>query len=148
MLTPDRERLVRESWRVVEADPGPAARFFYEKLFELDPHARSLFAHVDMRTQERKLSDMLSEIVRLLDDPARFVADLASLGRRHVAYGARDGDYDSVGAALVWTIEQQLGGDFTPEIGDAWAEAYRAMAGVMRRAAARTTAEHAVPPAS
>lgn len=141
-MIPDRERLVRESWRMVEADPTPAARFFYDKLFELDPEARALFSHVDMRVQEKKLVDMLSEIVRHLDDPERFVADLAALGRRHVGYGARDGDYDSVGAALVWTIEQQMGDAFTPEVGDAWSEAYRAMAGVMRRAAARATGEY------
>ena len=147
-MTPERERLVRESWRVVEADPRPAARFFYEKLFELDPPARALFSHVDMRAQEMKLIEMLSEIVRHLDDPEKFVTDLAALGRRHVGYGARDGDYDSVGAALVWTVEQQLGDAFTPEIGDAWAEAYRAMAGVMRRAAARATGEYVVLPRS
>ena len=101
-----------------------------------------------MRAQEMKLIEMLSEIVRHLDDPEKFVTDLAALGRRHVGYGARDGDYDSVGAALVWTVEQQLGDAFTPEIGDAWAEAYRAMAGVMRRAAARATGEYVALPRS
>ena len=147
-MTPERERLVRESWRLIEADPGPAARFFYDKLFELDPQARALFAHVDMRMQEKKLTDMLGEIVRHLDDPERFVADLAALGRRHVSYGARDGDYDSVGAALAWTLERQLGDAFTADVGDAWAEAYRAMAGVMRRAAARATGEYVAVPRS
>ena len=137
--------LVRASWHRVAPDAESAAAYFYDKLFELDSEARALFARTDMAAQGRKVMAMFAEIVRLLDDPEGFVPDLAALGRRHVEYGARDGDYDSVGAALLWTLERQLGPDFTPEVRDAWAEAYRMMAGVMRRAAARhagLTGEH------
>lgn len=144
-MHPESTALVRESWRRVAADADAAAAYFYDKLFELDPAARALFARTDMAAQGRKVMDMFAEVVRLADDPEGFIPDLAALGRRHVEYGARDGDYDSVGAALLWTLERQLGPDFTPDVRDAWAEAYRLMAGVMRRAAARQaglTGEH------
>jgi nitric oxide dioxygenase len=49
----------------------------------------------------------------------------------------KDDDYASIGAALLWLLEQVLGEEFTPELKDAWSEAYLLVASVMRRAAAR-----------
>jgi hemoglobin-like flavoprotein len=58
------------------------------------------------------------------------------LGCRHVSYGVRDGDYDAVGAALLWTLEQGLGEEtFTPEVREAWTSTYALLAGVMKDAA-------------
>jgi hemoglobin-like flavoprotein len=73
--------------------------------------------------------------------PAELVSEVAALGRRHAHYGVKDGDYESVGAALLWTLEQVLGEAFTPGMREAWSEAYLLVATVMRRAAAR---EHGV----
>ena len=59
----------------------------------------------------------------------------SDLGRRHAHYGVTDSHYDTVGAALVWTLEQGLGSDWTPEVKAAWHGAYSVLAGVMRGAA-------------
>jgi hemoglobin-like flavoprotein len=40
-----------------------------------------------------------------------------------------------VGATLLWTLEQGLGGDFTPAVRAAWAEAYGALSDMMIAAA-------------
>ena len=53
------------------------------------------------------------------------------LGRRHVGYGVQDSHYDTVGAALLKTLEQGLGDAFTPPVKAAWAEVYNIMAGIM-----------------
>ncbi len=45
-----------------------------------------------------------------------------------------DAHYDSVGAALLWTLEQGLGDAWTAEVKAAWAAAYALLAGVMRDA--------------
>lgn len=131
------ERLVRESWTQFEPVAVASARYFYEKLFELDPAAERLFARTDMEAQGRKVMLMFAEIVRLLDRPEELVAEVAALGRRHVHYGVRDEQYDSVGTALLWTLERGLGPGFTAEVRDAWTEAYLLVASVIRRAAAR-----------
>ena len=44
--------------------------------------------------------------------------------------------YDTVATALVWTLEQGLGDDFTPATRQAWVEAYTILAGTMQQAAA------------
>lgn len=56
------------------------------------------------------------------------------LGARHATYGVRDEHYAPVGAALLWTLEQGLGADFTDETRTAWATAYGILATAMMEA--------------
>jgi hemoglobin-like flavoprotein len=141
-MRPETVRIVRESWAKFEPAAVASAEFFYAKLFELDPEAERLFARTDMVAQGHKVMAMFAEIVRALDRPEQLVGELADLGRRHIHYGVRDSQYDSVGAALLWTLEQGLGPEFTPQVRDAWTEAYLFVSTVLRRA---TTKEHTVP---
>ena len=136
-MTPEQQALVRESWARFEPAVRDVGAHFYDRLFELDPGARRLFAATDMPVQEAKLMQMFGHIVRSLDQPAELVSEVAALGRRHTHYGVKDGDYQSVGAALLWTLEQGLEEAFTPAVREAWSEAYLLVATVMRRAAAR-----------
>jgi hemoglobin-like flavoprotein len=133
------ERLVRESWARFEPMAVQSAPFFYSKLFELDPEAERLFTRTDWNAQYRKLMDMFAEIVRVIDRPDELVSEVADLGRRHVHYGVHESQYDSVGTALLWTLEQGLGEHFTPETRAAWTEAYQLVSAIARRA---TTKEH------
>ena len=142
----DTERLVRESWARFEPVAVSSARYFYEKLFELDPEASRLFAHTNMEAQYGKVMRMFAEIVRTLDQPETLVAELADLGRRHVQYGVHDSQYDSVGTALLWTLEQGLGESFTPEVRDAWTEAYLYVSAIARRATLRASKEFQINP--
>ena len=136
-MRPETERLVRESWSRFEPIAERSARFFYEKLFELDPEAQRLFARTDMEAQGRKVMQMFAAIVRTLDQPDTLVSEVADLGRRHVHYGVRDSQYDSVGTALLWTLEHGLGPAFTDDVRNAWTETYLLISTVLRRAAAR-----------
>jgi hemoglobin-like flavoprotein len=56
------------------------------------------------------------------------------LGRRHAGYGVTDAHYETVGAALLWTLEKALGPAFTSEVRDAWATVYGVLASVMKDA--------------
>lgn len=52
-----------------------------------------------------------------------------------------DAHYDTVGQALLWTLEQGLGASFTPEVRDAWAETYSLIVSVMQRGAREAALE-------
>lgn len=62
------------------------------------------------------------------------------MGARHAGYGVGDADYGKVGDALLWTREQGLGDDFTPEVRDAWVEVYILPADTMKTGAAEQRA--------
>jgi hemoglobin-like flavoprotein len=127
-------RHVRSSWQKVQAIAPAAAALFYENLFAAQPQLRALFRG-DMVQQGERLMRMLGAAVAGLDAPAAFVPVLQQLAVRHVGYGVRDEHYDTVGAALLKTLAQGLGEDFTPQVREAWTRTYGLIASTMREAA-------------
>ena len=136
-MTPQQIALVQSTWSKVVPIQEQAARLFYDKLFEMDPSLRPLFKG-DMVEQGRKLMAMINTAVNGLTRLNEIVPAVQALGRRHVGYGVKEAHYETVGAALLWTLEQGLGPSFTPEVRQAWATAYGLLAGVMKEAAAAT----------
>ena len=82
---------------------------------------------------------MISVAVNGLSRIETLVPAIEALGRRHVGYGVRDRHYLTVGEALLWTLEQGLGKDFTPETKQAWIEAYGLLATTMQNGAKAET---------
>lgn len=125
---------VQGSFELVKPIADTAADLFYGRLFELDPSLRPYFKE-DLREQKAKLMATLAFAVAGLDRPETILPAVQSLGRRHVGYGVRPGHYQTVGAALLWTLAQGLGARFTPEVEDAWIAAYTLLATTMQEAA-------------
>jgi len=134
-MSPDRKALVQQSWRQILPIADAAAGLFYQRLFEIDPSTRPLFAHVEPAEQRRKLMSVLSIAVQGLDDFDTLLPVVRDLGARHAGYGVREAHYASVGAALLWTLRKGLGEAWTAEVEGAWAEVYGLLAGVMQDAA-------------
>jgi hemoglobin-like flavoprotein len=133
-MTPRQVELVQSSWASVEPIAGAAAEIFYSKLFALDPSLKSLFKG-DMQEQGRKLMSMIAFAVKGLSRLEALVPGVQALGRRHAGYGVRDMHYETVAAALLWTLQQGLGKAFTPNVREAWATAYGLLATTMKDAA-------------
>jgi hemoglobin-like flavoprotein len=134
-LNTAQQEIVRATFAKLAVMPEVAGALFYERLFSLNPGLRPMFKH-DMRIQGVKLMTMLAMIVYNLHQPGHILPAVRDLGQRHVGYGVKDGDYDALREALLWTLEQILGEDFTPEVSDAWAVCYRELADEMKSAAA------------
>ena len=138
-MTPEQMQLVQTSWAKVELIAPQAAELFYKHLFELDPSLRALFKG-NMQMQGEKLMQTIALVVHSLDQLDELLPSLRALGQRHVGYGVKAAHYDTVGAALLWTLEKGLGPVFTPATGTAWAEAYNILATVMKDAAVTSAA--------
>lgn len=139
-MTPEYVALVQNSWMQITPIADKAAQLFYDKLFELDPQLQSLFSG-DMREQGKKLMTMITTAVHSLDRLAAVIPAVEHLGIRHAdVYGVKDQDYDTVGAALLWTLETGLGEAFTPEVKEAWTQTYNQLASAMQHAAATAAA--------
>lgn len=133
-MTPQQIALVQKSWADVASIQDTAAGLFYLRLFTLDPDVKPLFKG-DMREQGQKLMKMLGQVVNSLTRLDELVPVAQDLARRHVDYGVQPRHYDTVGAALLWTLEQGLGSKFTDEVKAAWASAYGTLAQAMKDAA-------------
>ena len=89
-----------------------------------------------MKEQGRKLIGMISVAVQGLSRPEAIVPAVQDLGRRHARYGVKPQHYDTVAAALIWTLGKGLGDAFTPEVKAAWTQTYKLLARTMKDAAA------------
>jgi hemoglobin-like flavoprotein len=127
-------QLVQTSWTKVAAIAPQAAALFYQHLFLVDPSLQPLFKG-NMTQQGKMLMQMIGIAVGQLNELDRLVPLLQDLGRRHSGYGVYDAHYPIVGAALLKTLEQGLGDEFTPPVREAWAEVYGVMTDVMLAAA-------------
>ncbi|MCP4619048.1 MAG: hemin receptor [Bradyrhizobium sp.] len=134
--TSDRQHL-KTTWAMVAPISDVAAGLFYDRLFTLDPSLQRLFATADMKEQRRKLMQALAAVINGVDNLGALVPTLENLGRNHARYGVTDRHYDTVGAALLWTLEQGLKDAWTPAAKSAWTAAYTTVATVMRGAATK-----------
>lgn len=133
-MTPEQKSLVQSSFDQIVPIAETAGELFYMRLFELDPTLRPLFKG-DIKDQAKKLMRMIGMAVSGLDRPAELLPLVADLGRRHAGYGVKDKDYDTVGAALLWTLQRGLDDAYTPQVKDAWAAVYGLLANTMKQAA-------------
>jgi hemoglobin-like flavoprotein len=134
MLTVAQKTLVQDSFAIIAPLADDVAVLFYRRLFELDPSLQRMFRG-DMADQRKKLMQMLTAAVKGLDRLDQLVPVVEDLGRRHARYGVADAHYDTVGAALLWTLEMVLGRGFTADAKTAWATVYGVLATTMKEAA-------------
>lgn len=133
-MTPEQKVLVQASFEKVKPIADQAAILFYDDLFQRDSKLRFLFKN-DMAEQRRKLMQMIETAVTNLDNWDAISKPVRDLGRRHVDYGVKPSDYETVGAALIATLEKGLGDDFTPDVKQAWIACYTAITAEMLGAA-------------
>jgi hemoglobin-like flavoprotein len=130
--TADAVTLIRASFaRAVENEPALTERF-YEILFERAPHLAALFRR-ERTEQARMLRDALVAVIDHLEDAAWLTGTLGTLGARHVGYGVTPAMYDDVGAALIATLAEACGADWSPAHAKAWATAYGAISTLMQQ---------------
>ena len=135
-MSPKNIDLVQATWAKVVPIADTAAELFYGRLFELDPTLKPLFTS-DIKEQGKKLMQMISIAVNGLSKLEAIIPAVEDLGRRHVAYGVKEEHYETVGSALLWTLEKGLGDAFTPDVKAAWTETYETLATTMLNAAAK-----------
>jgi nitric oxide dioxygenase len=142
-MTPEQLQMIRLTFVLVMDRKMETGRLFYDRLFAVAPDTRALFRG-DMDSQVQKLMDTLAMAIASLRDMPSLAAMLERLAQRHTGYGVRDGHYDKVGEALLWTLAAVLGPAFTPAVRDAWAALYGTVADVMRKAAKAGPSSEAV----
>ncbi|HEY5968330.1 MAG TPA: globin domain-containing protein [Chitinophagaceae bacterium] len=123
--------IIKRSWKIFrEIDPAIIGDVFYSKLFSYNNGLRKMFPH-NMDQQYRKLMDIISTIIARLDKLDELTNEISEMARRHVKYGVRPAHYKLVGNALLWTLKQGLGKDWTLDLETAWTKCYTLLSETM-----------------
>ena len=123
--------LLEESFGKVAPQADAFVSSFYDNLFADYPASKPLFEHTNMPKQMQQLKGGLVMVVENLRNPEVLSKALGGLGARHVKYGALPDHYPLVGNSLLKTFEQYLKEDWTPEVKQAWVDAYGAITALM-----------------
>ena len=116
------------------AIPEQTATVFYGKLFRIDSSTKPLFVG-NIGLQGRKLTQTLTFIIDRLDDTDVLLQAARDLAIRHVDYGVTAEQYASVGQALISTLKQLLGAEFTAQDEASWVRVYTVLSDHMTSSA-------------
>ena len=134
-MTPEQITLVQSSFARLGPELPDLATRFYQELFGRDPALRALFT-TDLAVQKVRFAEKLAEIVRAMPRLGELLGHTRALGARHVGYGVRAVDYQTVGDALLAALAAVLGDSFDAPTREAWDIAYNLMAETMLEGAA------------
>jgi hemoglobin-like flavoprotein len=120
-------RVLHECLPLVLERMRPMSERFYDNLFVLEPEVQELFAaHLGGRGM--RFVGTLATVVALVEDEAALDRSAAALGRAHAGYGVKPEHYPALGHALLVTLGETLGREFTARRQAAWRAAYDALA--------------------
>jgi nitric oxide dioxygenase len=128
------QELVQTTFARLAVMPEVAGALFYERLFAINPSFRALFKN-DMRIQGVKFWTMLAMVVYNLPKPRGVSPAIRDLAVRHIEYDVKPAYYDAMRDALLWTLEQALAEDATPDVREAWTVCYDELADEMKASA-------------
>jgi hemoglobin-like flavoprotein len=134
MLNDIQKQIIQETYRQMSVELMAVGQRFYHHLFRLYPDVRPMFGE-NTSAQSMKLMQTIGFAVSHLNSPETLRPVLESLGQRHIDYGVQTHHYQLVGEALLITLEEMLGSDFTPDAKIAWETLYEELVETVTHAA-------------
>lgn len=116
--------LLKESFDMIAPHKDAFALSCYQQLFTKYPQAQPLFAHTNMRRQEGALMATLATVIAGVQRGDNLIPTLQRLGQRHKGYGVKAEHYPLLQVVLIETFYHYLGPRFTPQMQEAWEEAF------------------------
>ena len=123
VMTPEQAYLIKKSFDEMWPIRRGLAMQFYNRFFEIAPDAKRLFPS-NMERLYLILMDTIAAIVGALDNRALFESIIGHTARHHERFGVTLSQLIAFGDALIWSLEQQFGTAFTPELREAWIALY------------------------
>ena len=119
--------LLRDTLEITLARDDSFPVRFYERLFEAHPELRALFHRSSPGALNKMFAQKLVAIVDHLDDAQWLARELAGLAASHTRYGVTAEMYPWVGDALIGTVRDACGAEWTDELERAWIAAYASL---------------------
>ena len=130
-MTPSSTRLVQQSFKQLLAERKLTANAFLSKLSATAPGLVRLLPR-DHPGEWRRLLAAFAFTIESLDDFDMMLPALRIAGSRYRGLGLGAEEYTLFGIALINTLEDALGADWTPKLHHAWDEAFVAIVTAMQ----------------
>ena len=106
---------------------------FYSRMFQYNPELKNVFNMGNQGSGKQQLSLAMAVLAYAenIEDPSVLAAAVTKIGHKHVSLDIRPEHYAIVGRHLIASIGEVLGEGATPDLLEAWAEAYQQLADLM-----------------
>ncbi|XP_021640997.2 non-symbiotic hemoglobin 1 [Hevea brasiliensis] len=145
-LTEEQEALVVKSWNSVKKNSGELGLKFFIKIFEIAPSAKKLFSFlkdsdVPLEQNPKLKPHAVTVFVMTCESAVQLrkagkvtlkESSLKDLGATHFKYGVVDEHFEVTKYALLETIKEAVPEMWSPEMKNAWAEAYDQLAAAIK----------------
>jgi nitric oxide dioxygenase len=125
--------VVKSTAPVLQQNGELLTRHFYERMFRENPEVAPLFNRSNQASgnQQRALAGAICAFAANVDQLEVLGAAVETIAQKHAALRILPEHYPIVGANLLASIREVLGGAATEEIINAWAEAYGFLANIL-----------------
>ena len=134
MLTAHDRAIVKSTVPLLESGGETLTTYFYQMMLREYPEVRPLFnqAHQASGDQPRALANGVLMYARHIDELEQLGDLVAKIINKHVALQILPHHYPIVGTCLIRAIEEVLGSDIaTPQVLQAWSNAYKQLADIL-----------------
>lgn len=138
-MTSDAIDRIRASVASLTPGLGALSATFYDRLFEVAPELRRLFAP-DMTRQRGHFEAALALLLRNITMLDVLGPSLMALGAEHVSYGTRTEHYEVARDCLIYAIRRHAGEAWSEQLERDWHDAITAVMQPMLRGAAMAAA--------
>lgn len=130
MLTKETIDIIKSTVPVLEVHGKAIMTAFYQLLFENHPELLNIFNHANQREgkQQTALANAVYAAAAHIDRLEDILPAVKQIAQKHRALNVKPEHYPIVGENLLAAIKKVLGDAATPEIMNAWAEAYGVIA--------------------
>ncbi len=132
MLSQETKAIVKATVPVLEQHGIEITTVFYDHMFEEHPELLNIFNKINQKQgkQQTALAQTVLAAAKHIDHLEAIVPNVNQIAHKHRALQVKPEHYPIVGKHLIYAIKKVLGEAATPEIINAWTEAYGVIADV------------------
>ncbi len=133
MLSQEVIKIVKSTAPVLEKNGVLLTKHFYQKLFDNNPEVLPFFNRVNQKkgTQATALARAICAYAKNIDNLGALKGAVEMISHKHFSLKVKPEHYPIVGVNLLESIKDVLGDAATPEIVDAWSQAYFFLADIL-----------------
>lgn len=148
MLSSSSREMIHASVPVLRTHGETITKRFYTRMFENRPELKNIFNMGNQQSgeQQQSLASALYAYAANIDNQEALAPVISRIVQKHVSLGVRAEHYPIVGENLLAAIDETLGDAATPELIEAWGEAYGLLADALIAEEARIYREKGIEP--
>ncbi|KAE8729383.1 Non-symbiotic hemoglobin 1 [Hibiscus syriacus] len=145
-FSPEQEALVVKSWNSMKKNAGELGLKFFLRIFEIAPSAKKLFtfltdSDIPLEQNPKLKPHAMTVFVMTCESAIQLrktgkvavgESNLKDLGATHFKYGVVDEHFEVTKYALLETIKEAVPELWSPEMKNAWGEAYDQLAAAIK----------------